>query len=244
MLGDVTTRHQVAREGVAVRTFRPGALALTLAAFPLAIGWSTGTYGQPPVGVTGFQLGAHWIASWLIPVTSACVLALGTAQVGVDRRLTAAGPADPRSRWWRDRAGLIMNFAVVTVLATFSQSTTASEPYPSLLVPALGGLVVAVAASHIVVARFDLGPGLAAGAAGCVTTAVTVLPYLTGGPPLLVIDPTLAEWMRDVPGRSHPISAGLLVWTALAAVAVTAARLLPQDVSRLHWITKEAEDRD
>ncbi|MER5262003.1 hypothetical protein ABTZ99_07985 [Actinosynnema sp. NPDC002837] len=182
--------------------------------------------------------------SWLIPVTSACVLSFGMARFGADRRLVAAGSTDPRSRWWRDRGGLIAIFAIVTALAAFSQSTTADEPYLSLLVPSLGGLVVAVAACHVLVARFDPGPGVAAGAAGCITTAVVVLPYLTGGPSLLVIDPTLADWMRHVPGRSHPISAGLLLWTSVAAAAITAARLLPRDVSRLRWITKEAGDHD
>jgi hypothetical protein len=187
-------------------------------------------------------LGAHWAAGWVLPVTLAAVLAYGTARIGPDPRLVASGPIDIRTRWWLDHTATLGSTVVLIAFAVAGAAGWSGEPYPALLVPALSGGAVAVAAAHVMVARFGSGPGLALGTAPTVTAAIIIVPYWPAGLATVAIDPTLHHWTHSESARGPSTSTGAAVWTVAAVAAVMAARRFPADVARLSWLTREAID--
>jgi hypothetical protein len=231
--------------GRSPRTFRVSALGLLLGAAPLAFAWSTGAYGQRVDGVDGLALNSRWLSGWLVPACVAAVLAYGTAQIGVDHRVAAAGVRDIRTRWWSDHLPAVAAAICSVFSLNLYLADRTGEPYLGMLVPSLVGVLVAIATAHVVVTRWGTGPGFAFGSATAVTCAVLVLPYFVPAAGALVVDPTLARWTVDgLAGHEPPIGAGTCLWLAAAGAAVLINRLLPADVSGLAWIAKEAVDRD
>jgi hypothetical protein len=222
-----------------------GALGLLLGAVPLALAWSTGAYGHPVDGVDGLALNSRWLSGWLLPACVAAVLAYGTAQMGVDHRVAAAGVRDIRTRWWSDQSPALVAAVCLVFSLNVHLADRTGEPYLGMLVPSLVGVLVAIVAAHVVVTRWGAGPGTAFGSATTVTGAVIVLPYVIPGAGALAVDPTLARWMVDgLAGQEPPIGAGTCLWLAAVGAAVLINRFLPADVSGLAWIAKETVDRD
>lgn len=221
------------------------ALGLLLGAAPLAFAWSTGAYGQRVDGVDGLGLNSRWLSGWLLPACVAAVLAYGTAQIGVDHRVAAAGVRDIRTRWWSDHLPAVVAAVCSVFSLNFYLAGRTGEPYLGMLVPSLVGVLVAIVAAYVAVTRWGVGPGVAFGSATTVTCAVLVAPYFIPAAGGLAVDPTLARWTVDgLAGQEPPVGAGTCLWVAAAGAAVLINRFLPADVSALAWIAKEAVERD
>lgn len=238
------TQGNLRSEGRWVRSFRASALALPVGALPLAAGWGSGSYGQPPEGVSTVALGVHWIMDWLVPLCVASVLAFGTAGTGLDRRVAASGVFDLRILWWRTHWVVLLGSIVACGSCAYSLARMSGEPLQALLAPGLVGVLFSFLVANVVVSRFAASPGVALATVASVTGVVVIGPYLTSFAGVLAIDPTLSNWMRGVPDRGFVFSPGSITWVGIGVIAVALARLFPSDVAWLPWIAVEGVDDD
>lgn len=222
---------------------RASALTLPLGLIPLVVAWSSGLYGSHPPEVSGVALGAHWVCAWALPAAAGGVLAFGSARPPTDHRVMAAGPTDPRMRWWTENGVALSGVALIAVMVTVGQARWSGEAFLPLAFAALVGCAVAVAVAHLTAARLNLGPGVAAGITMLATAVVTVIPYWLGRPgSALAIDVTMYRWMHGDLARGPIVTTGSLIWMLTAALLVVVTRLAPRDIAAIGWTSKVVLD--